>query len=354
MSRRTATLVLTGVLLLALVSLAWIVPVPYVTMSPGPTANVLGKVEGQRLLTIDGYEVYQTNGRLDLTTVKATSASKRLELPEALGAWADPRVAVVPRDYLYPENTTPEQVEQVNAQLMDASQQDAVAAALRLAGKEVHASVVVHAVVDGMPADGKLRPGDAILQVDGKSVDEPEEVGAQVTEHKPGKSDPVRFTVVRDGETVDVTVPTERSEDNPDKPMVGIQVAMGYRYSGSVEIDLAQQIGGPSAGGMFALAIYDRLEPGSLTGGKHIAGTGTIDAKGNIGPIGGIQQKVAGAADAGATVFLVPEKNCAAAVEMGIDGLRLVRIETLSDAVDALQAMNDGRAADVPRCEQQK
>jgi len=120
-------------------------------------------------------------------------------------------------------------------------------------------------------------------------------------------------------------------------------------YPFSVEISL-KDVGGPSAGLMFALGIVDKLTPGSLTGGKFIAGTGTIDDSGHVGAIGGIAQKMVGARRKGATVFLSPAGNCAQARDTVPDGLRLVRVKTLSDAVEALEDLKAGRVDEVPTC----
>jgi PDZ domain-containing protein len=349
MSRRAATMALTAVLLVALVAVAWLVPVPYAAMSPGPTENTLGRVDGEPVVEISGRRTYPTTGQLDLTTVAVTSPDQRLDLASLIAGWLDPRVAVVPYDYLYPGNPTPQQVERQNAEAMQTSQQIAVAAALREAGVRVRAAVQVGAVVEKSPAVGRLRAGDVIVAVDGTRVgDDPREVVRLVGAHQPG--DEVRFSVRRDDRPVDVTVTTTKSPDDPRRAFVGIQPIQGFDFPFEVTINLGQDIGGPSAGTMFALAITDKLTPGELTGGAHVAGTGTIDASGAIGPIGGIQQKIAGAKAGGATTFLVPEDNCPAAAAADVDGIRLVRVGTLHEAVTALERLSKNPDAAVPSC----
>ena len=114
--------------------------------------------------------------------------------------------------------------------------------------------------------------------------------------------------------------------------------------------NVGQQVGGPSAGAMFALAIYDRLTPGSLTGGRVVAGTGEIAPDGTVGPIGGIRQKIAGAADDGAKVFLVPAANCAEAADGDDHGMRLVEVSKLDDAIGSLEKLAKDPQASVPQC----
>lgn len=349
MSRRVVTIALSAVLLVALIAVAFLIPVPFVTMSPGPTEDTLGKVKKKEIVEITGTRTYPTDGELSLTTVAVTSPDQKLDLPGAIAAWLDPKVAVMPRSYIYPDNVTPQQVEQINAEAMETSQQDAVAAALaEVQGKPIPKDVVVVlAIAEKAPALGKLEAGDIIRKVDGKQMRAEQDVIDAVRKHKIG--DTVDFEVTRDRKPVEVSVTTTKSTQDPKVPMVGITPGMGYDFPYDVTVNLGQDIGGPSAGTMFALAIVDKLSPESLTAGKHIAGTGTIDAAGKVGPIGGIQQKIAGAQRDGATIFLVPNDNCDEAAAAKVDGIRLVRVKALADAVDSLEALSDG-SGKVPSC----
>lgn len=347
LGRRATTLLLAGVLVVLLLAVAWLVPVPYVTMGPGPTENTLGKVDGAAIVDVR-HKTYPTKGALDLTTVSVTSPDRRLQLLGALGGWMDPHVAVVPRDYIYPEGSTPKEVEHRNAEQMQGSQQAAVTAAERELGMKVPQHVVVQAVLAGTPAEGRLKAADRIRAVDGTPIKTRQQVSDLVGKHDPG--DTVRFTVVRHGAPTHVRISAGKNPDDPDSARVGIELGLAFDPPVDVSVSLGQRIGGPSAGTMFALAIVDKLTPGALTGGRHVAGTGEIDAKGTVGPIGGIQQKIAGARAGGAKVFLTPAANCKAAVDADLDGLRLVRITTLHSAVQALRALDKGRAGDVPAC----
>ena len=129
--------------------------------------------------------------------------------------------------------------------------------------------------------------------------------------------------------------------------MVGVKVVESYVFPFNVKIRVGD-IGGPSAGLMFALGIVDKLTPGNLTGGRFVAGTGEISADGSVGAIGGIQQKMAGARQAGATLFLTPAANCADTAGAVPAGMRLVKVRNLAGAVSALHALEAGRS--VPSC----
>jgi Lon-like protease len=331
-----------------LISLAALLPVPYVALTPGPTANTLGTVDGRELITIEGRETYPTAGHLELTTVRVSGGpeSSGMNLLRAIRGWIDPEVAVVPIERGYPPNETVEEVEQRTAEEMQLSQQDATAAALRALDIPVASEIAVGSVVEDAPAQGELEAGDVIVSVDGAPAVSPESVRDAVRARRPG--DTIIFLVRRDGAELEVPVVAGPAPDEPEVAAVGITPVVAYSYPFTVEIEV-EDVGGPSAGLMFALGIYDKLTPGELTGGDFIAGTGEIDADGEVGAIGGIQQKLVAARDEGATVFLTPAGNCAEAVGAVPDGLRLVRVETLDDAVQALDRIQLGED-DFPAC----
>ena len=147
-----------------------------------------------------------------------------------------------------------------------------------------------------------------------------------------------------------VTITTAESDDSGAKrAIVGISAGTDHTFPFDIDIKLAD-VGGPSAGLMFALGLYDKLTPGSLTGGKFVAGTGTIDDDGNVGPIGGIRQKLAGARADGATWFLAPADNCDEVVDHVPDGLDVVKVSTFDQARSAVEAIADGRTGSLPHC----
>ncbi|KPM57392.1 signal protein PDZ [Frankia sp. CcI49] len=333
MGRRTQTLFVASVLTLILAVVGLWLPVPYVTFAPGPVTDTLGKVDGAPLIEIDGRETYPTSGSLDLTTVEETP---RLNLLGALQDWVSSDRAVVPSELVRPPGTSQEEIRQENTQAMLDSQDQATAAALSELGiKPTGREVVVNDVPSGSPASGLLRSGDVITAVGGEKVTDQESLKALVGRSKPG--DVVEVTYRRDGRTATAKITTRPATDDATRPMIGVTTNLKLSYPFTVRIRISD-IGGPSAGLMFALGIVDLLTPGELTGGKTIAGTGTIESTGEVGAIGGIQQKILGAEQAGASVFLVPKENCVDAVRMKPD-LRLVQVASLSDALDALKTL---------------
>lgn len=335
-------------LVLLLVGLAALLPVPYILYRPGLLANTIGQYDGEEILVIEGRETYPTTGNLDLTTVEVVGGpGRRIDLLTALHGWLDPTIAAVPEEQVYPRGTTGEQVRRQNTADMELSQRVAAAAALRALDIPVTEVPAVGAIPEGAPAEGVLEPGDVIVAVDGEPVDDAEEVRAAITTREPG--DPVEVTVRRDGEEVTGTVTTIASEQDPAMPVVGIVLATTYEFPFEVEFQV-EGIGGPSAGMMFALGIIDKLTPGALNDGAYVAGTGTIDPEGNVGPIGSIQQKLVAAERAGADLFLAPAANCPDVVAATPEGLEVARVETLDDALDALEALREGDLSQVERC----
>lgn len=348
-------------MLIALLCAGVIIPVPYSEMSPGPTVNTLGEHDGEPVLQISGRKTYATTGHLNMTTVRVTSADYRMNLVEAVYGWLAHDNKIVPHDTLYPDGKTEEQSTQENAEEFSQSQESAKVAALKELDIPVKSWVIVSTVLKDSPAEGKLHAGDVIKSVDGKAVKAPEDVAKLVTEHKPGEE--VDFVIVpakaqaaaekanrTATETETVTITTAKSDDTgEERAIVGISAGTDHTFPFTIDIKLAD-VGGPSAGLMFALGIYDKLTPGNLTGGTFVAGTGTIDDEGKVGPIGGIEMKTVGARDKGAEYFLTPKDNCATAAKDVPDGLTLVKVDTIEDALGALKDIRSGDTADLPKC----
>lgn len=346
MSRRALTLMVASVLVLLLGLVGGLMPVPYVVLRPGPTENTIGTVRGKPVIAIEGRRTYPTQGKLSLVTVAYQGGpGTRIDLLTALRGWVDPAVAVVPEETIFPRDTTAEQIERQNTQEMTNSQDNATAAALRELNIPFTSVVAVMSTEKGKPADGRLRQGDEINAVDGTAITDVQKVAELVRKHKPGEE--VVFSITRGGEKLTVNVPAVAGRDG--KAMVGVVMQARFKFPFKVDISVGD-VGGPSAGLMFSLGIIDKLTPGALTGGKSIAGTGTITPDGQVGPIGGIQQKMIGARETGATVFLTPADNCDEAVRALPDGLQLVKVETLSGAVKAIDAIREG-SGPVPTCD---
>ena len=346
MSRRTLTLAVAGFLVVLLSAVAALLPVPYVALEAGPVTNTLGSVGKTPLIRIDGRQTYPVKGNLDLTTVHVLGGpGSQLGLVTALRGWLDDGIAIVPEDTVYPPGESAEQAEKESAAEMRDSQDNATTAALRELGIPVEITTVVQDVPADSPSKGKLESGDELVAIDGKEVAGGAQLRDLITAHDPG--DDVQVTVRRDGTELTRTVTTAKAEDG--RAIVGITTRDKADYPFTVDISL-EDVGGPSAGLMFALGIVDKLTPGPLTAGAHIAGTGTIDDAGQVGAIGGITQKMLGAKRAGASVFLAPAGNCDEARKTVPDGLRLVKAGTLSSAVASLEKLAEGRTAGLPHC----
>jgi len=339
-NRRLATLIIAGACVVIGLIIAVVVPVPYVALTPGPTLNTLGSPQGQPLISITGRRTYPTSGNLNMVTVSYTGGpGTHFNIFNAIGAWLTPDDAVVPQSEIFSPGQSQQQVIQQDTQQMVGSQEDATAAALCFLNIKFTTIDKIAATVRGTPAYGVLQPGDAIAAVDGTAVGCNHSVVNMIRARKPGA--PVTLTIVRKGVTKTVTLKTK---DSDGEPVVGVELATpSYDFPFTVKISIGQ-IGGPSAGMMFALAIIDKLTPDNLTGGRFIAGTGEIDpTSGAVEPIGGIQQKMAGARAAGATIFLTPASNCSDTAGAVPSGLRIVKVGTLTQAVQALEAIKQGR-----------
>jgi PDZ domain-containing protein len=329
-------------------------PTAYVIQQPGPVYNTLGTVtnaDGEEvpLISVDDAETYPPEGELDLLTVQVVgNPERRPSWFELAMAWFDPSRAVLPIDSVFPPGQTTQQRNEENAALMVDSQQEAAAAALTELGYDVTSRIAVHSLTDDSAAEGILEPDDVVLAVDGEDVDEAQEVRDAVVA---GEGAPVTLTIERDGRQEDVTVtPREAEVDGEPTWLVGVQLIADYDFPVDVTIQL-DDVGGPSAGMMFALGIIDVLSPGDLTGDERIAGTGTIDAAGQVGGIGGIRQKLYGARDAGARYFLAPEANCDEVVGHVPSGLQVFAVEELDDALAVLDAIRtDGGLGALPTC----
>jgi PDZ domain-containing protein len=350
MSRRTSSSLVASALLAVLLYVAATMPVPYITMSPGPTVDVLAESRGEEIVQVEGAERYRTDGRLQLTTIRLTGPRQEVSIGEALTAWFDKSRAIYPREAFYAPDESEEDVETQSTVQMVSSQDTAIAVALTELGHDLDQVTEVLAVNEGSPAEGELRPRDQIVAVNGRRIRTAAQVARLVRSTEPG--DAATFVVRRRGEEQKVRVVPEPSEDDPDVPLVGIIVGPSYDFPFEVSVNIDENIGGPSAGLIFALAVYDTLTPGSLTGGAAVAGTGTIDETGRVGPIGGIQQKIVAAADSGADLFLVPPGNCESALALGLDEeeMRLVKAPTMSSAVRSLEEYAEDPQVGLPRC----
>ncbi|WP_229071425.1 PDZ domain-containing protein [Actinoplanes sp. DH11] len=333
MRRRGVTVILGALITALLAAGVMVAPLPYVVLKPGPTVNTLGSEQGTEVIQVKKGDTSTSTGELRLTTVNVQS---HVELVWAIQGWLSGSDAVVPRELIYPPDQSEKQVQEQNAQEWKQSQTSAETVALRELGYPVLTYVLK--VTDGGAADGKLQAGDRITSVDGTTIERPSQVTDLVRAKPAGTTMAVGYLR---GDKAGSTEITTKATDGDDTPRLGIEIETKQPNPFDIEIDL-DKIGGPSAGLMFSLGIIDKLKPEDLTGGKVIAGTGTIDDDGNVGPIGGIPQKLVGAEKAGADLFLVPKDNCAEALRSAVPGLPMAEVATVDDALAALTSFTAG------------
>ena len=317
--------IVAAVLGLALVFGVGFVRLPYYAVGPGPADEVIPLIH-----VGGGQQTFPPSGKLIMTTV----SFYQLTGLQALKAWLDPNLAIVADEVLYPPGLDHATEEQRARSQMDQSKIDAAIVVLtKLEGypKTHGAGALIEQTFPGCPAEGELFSGDLILAIDGEMVDSRGEA-SDLIGGAPAR-EPLDFRVRAAGETHDVEVAKRRCGGSED-PLVGVSLVDNFPFP--IEIS-SGNVGGPSAGLMFSLGLYDLLTPGDLTAGRTIAGTGTIGPDGKVGPIGGITDKVVAAERVGATEFLVPAKNMAELDGVDTGDMRLIRVATFDDAVAALR-----------------
>ena len=346
MSQRTGA----GLLALCLLAVLWgtaaFVPLPYVTYYPGPTVDILAKSDGDETVQVTGHEAYYDDGELRMTTVYVSQPEEDVTLPELLRAYFDPDAAVWPRSSVYAPDETDESSDRESAVAMVSSQDTAVAAALTELGEKIDPIVEVLDVTPGLPAEGKLEVRDVLLRVGDTEITDAQDVVDAVDQAAAGE--PLTFVVRRGTKEVSVDITPQEVDGDL---RIGISPGVGFDFPYQVNVDISDNIGGPSAGLMMSMAIYDTLTPGSMTGGADIAGTGTITPAGKVGPIGGIQQKIAAARDSGAELFFVPADNCDGIGGVDPGAMRLARATTMHGAVETLADWVADHDTDLPTCE---
>lgn len=327
-----------------------LIPVPYVIERPGPVANTLGEVTvGDKtvsMIEVNGTKTYPTTGELNLLTVSI------LGNPEDNPGWfdmiaaaLDPTQEIVPMEQIYPTGVTTEDRQKENKAEMTSSQDAATAAALTGLDIAFTQTLSVGEVSETGPAYGVLQKGDVLVAVNGYPVTSYAVLRASIESNGPGV--PAMFSILRDSTPLDVEVtPVEVSEGDVSAVLIGVSVATKFEFPFEVKVRV-DQIGGPSAGLMFALGITDVLTPDNLADGRIISGTGTIDASGNVGAIGGLPQKVVAAERANSELMFIPADQCADVPPADFERIRIVPVATLQNAVAALHSLNSGAGESV-------
>ena len=317
------------VIVLVLIGLATYVPIPiFYAYTPGPVRDI------ESLVDVSEARTYSSEGTLFLTTV---NVDPQVTLWEMVAIGFDPDRVVVMRDAVTGGRSLDQLIEMQRDE-MQASKQHATEVALAALGfgePKGRGARVVNTLRD-YAAHGVREEGDLIVSVDGEEVDTTCDVGRVVDRHEIG--DTIEVVVRRDDVRRTFRLETRPSELEPETPLLGVQMEdVGYRFEPGVDVDFETgKVGGPSAGLMMTLALYDRLTPDDLTGGRRIAGTGTIACDGGVGPIGGVEQKVAGAEREGAAIFLSPRANLDAA-RRAADDIEVVAISNFDDAREYLE-----------------
>ena len=345
LSRRTLRLL---VLLLSIVLVGAVgarIHPPYVLFRAGPVYDTLGAIDGKPVIEVNGAPTYDATGNLAFTTVAVYGGREReITLWEYLLAHVQPDTEIRPIDEVYRPDVTREQIQEQNKAQMADAQAEAKVVALRATGRTVPETVSISAVLKGGPAEGVLRKGDRLVTVDNAAVTSAEVLRGAI---RAAGDRPVALVVRRDGADVPLQV---RSIEQDGRRMIGVGLAIDFAFPVEVSIN-AGDIGGPSAGLMFSLGVYDRLTPGSLTGGAKIAGTGTIADDGSVGPIGGIDHKMRGARSAeGSDWFLAPADNCGDVRGKVPDGLHVVKVASFDQARQAVEAIAGGRGDSLATC----
>ena len=334
MNRRILTLIAALVPIVVFGVLLAVVTVPYVSLGPGPTFDTLGEVDGKQVVAIDGAPTHPTSGHLNMTTVAQRDG---LTLGQALTLWVSGREQLVPRDLVFPPDKSREDVEK--SQSADFQQSEFSAEYAALGFLKYPEAVRVEKVNDEGPSTGKLQVGDAIDAVNGTPVANVEAFTTLLKATKPGQEIVIDYR--RKNAPPGTVRITLGNNSDRDYGYLGVAVLNAPWAPFTIDFNLAN-IGGPSAGLMFSLAVVDKLTTGNINGSKFVAGTGTISEDGKVGPIGGITHKMMAAQEAGATVFLVPADNCDEAKSMRDDSMELVKVDTLSSAMDSLHTLTSG------------
>jgi PDZ domain-containing protein len=318
-----------------LIIAAFLIPSPYVILSPGNPQNVLGSA-----ITISGTKVYPTTGELSVTSVLVTDPDSYITGFDVLYAWIDKNRVVLPRVQVYPEGESAAESIKIGADEMSGSQINATAAALDYLGYESKAKLMIVEVNKKSNAIGNLKTGDQIISVDDKNFTTSAQIMDYLDQKKPGQL--ISIMVIRNG-SEEVSRKIKLSARDDGSAYIGINIQSQFDFPFDVKIKLAET-GGPSGGLIFALGIIDKLTSQDLVRYRNIAGTGTITTDGRVGPIGGIAEKIIGAKNAGVELFLTPVENCSeiddkekVASNTDKKVMKIVPVATLNEAISVLK-----------------
>ena len=340
---------LAGLAAMVLLTVPLSLPTAFMIEKPGPVVDTVGEIEGVDIISIDGRKTYPTDSSLALTTVSVAGGPGRQPTGfEAVAAWFDPVTDMQPQEFYYPLGVTFEQRSQQSELQMTSSQVTAEVAAVKHLGIDFSMETRIVGFAEPFN-EGTLMANDAVVAVNGKSVSSVTQVQKAIQASKVGADGgSVELGIIREGKKMTVQAQTKVSAETG-KPSLGVFISPHPRFPFEVSYAI-ENIGGSSAGTMMALGIIDKMTPGSLAGDTKVAGTGTIDIDGKVGPIAGVAQKIVGARKAGAEVFLTPEQNCTQLKGRVPEGIKAYSMKTLDDAVKILESVAQGKEPEAPRC----
>lgn len=335
--RRRIALWVTGLLVLALLAAVLFIRLPYYTLSPGSSRAT------EPLISVENAQTYDNDGEVDFLTVSLRQATTA----DLLVAWIDSSIEVQSKDELFGRQSESESHE-INVRMMSDSKDSATFQALTRLGYTIPASgtgAVVASVQSDGPVAELLTAGEVIVAIDDTAIMMNDQLVALIGASTPGATRVL--SVERFDGTGERTVPVTigARPDDPSRGYLGVSTFtrdLTFDFPVTVTIN-SGAVSGPSAGLAFTLGLLDVLTPGSLTGGQHIAATGTIDLNGGVGPVGGVSQKVVAARRAGATLMLVPGDELELARRSAGD-LRVEPADTLDQALEVLTTLGGGNA----------
>jgi PDZ domain-containing protein len=344
-----------------LVLVAFFIPTPYVLLSPGTPQNILNSA-----ITITGAQVFPTTGKMAVTSVMVTNPDSYMTGFDILYGWVTAERAVLPRVEVYPDNESTEESIKQGAADMQASQASATTAALTLLGYKGETKLIVNSINEKTDSFKKLKPGDQIIEIDSRPLTSTTQLLDYLKSKKPGEvitlkilREPAAQRSSMEASTQsstnstkklldELTVEVKLSARDDNSAFIGIIVETVQNFPVTVKIKLAET-GGPSGGLIFALGIIEKLQSENLTRGRNIAGTGTITDSGEVGPIGGITEKIIGAKKDGVEIFLAPVENCLdISTPQLLEGIKVVPVATLTQALEVLRAPDGAELASCP------
>lgn len=346
-TRRAAVMSASGLLASVLIAVLTVLPSPYAIGGPGPTYDTLGvDKNGDPLVEIVGAPTFPASGELRLTTVSvARGGSSMFTMGSVLAGYFSPHQYVLPEEFVFGDPDDEAEHDEIAQRDWITSQESATVSALEALGVPVPATIRVAGVEDDSNALGLLQEDDILTAIDGKPITTYNEMTDAVRAHQPG--DTIEVSVLRDGEQVDVSFEMLDAGDGSAVMGIWIDPTFDLPIDVTVQID---SVGGPSAGSMFSLAIMDKLTEVDELTGQSVAGTGTIDADGDVGPIGGIQFKMEGALAAGSEYFLAPVENCEDVLGHIPEGLSVFSVDNLDDAYAAVESIGAGDTSELSTC----